>query len=413
MLLALGFAEPATAPVRRMDRAALFWLYENLGGENWTRNQGWAAEGAARDPCFMNARWVGVGCLDPCDTWRDGPECTAGRVTAIYLSDNNLIGGLGNWSGPAVLTNLSVLDLSFNRVSGTIPTQLGRVSNLQSLQLQNNLLTGNLPSQLGEINGAGALPVWSYGPTMMPITSRLEDVQLHDNNLTGAVPTELGVHTALAQLNLHRNNLTGYLPTQLGALGNLRTLYVQQNTLSGTLPTQVGNMGEALHFWDSSRNQLSGVLPPSLGSLRRLNRLSLAANRISGTLPANLTDMRNLRTLLLADNAFTGNLPLEIGKIVALEWLDVYNNQMSGDVPASIADLQHLEHLYLANDHLRPVRQGYCGQRQNPRLGKYSWRLVREEYHKMMSTYCADGELRDTAETFDALPPFNGSSPPA
>ena len=52
-------------------------------------------------------------------------------------------------------------------------------------------------------------------------------------------------------------------------------------------------------------------------------------------------------------------------------------------------------------------------QRQNPRLGKYSWRLVREEYHKMMSTYCADGELRDTAETFEALPPFNGSSPRA
>lgn len=65
---------------------------------------------------------------------------------------------------------------------------------------------------------------------------------------------------------------------------------------------------------------------------------------------------------------------------------------------------QHLDHLYLSDAHLRPVRQGYCGQRQNPRLGKYSWRLVREEYHRMMSTYCAEDELRDTAETFDALP---------
>ena len=34
---------------------------------------------------------------------------------------------------------------------------------------------------------------------------------------------------------------------------------------------------------------------------------------------------------------------------------------MTGDVPASIAELPHLEHLYLANEHLRPVRQGYCG----------------------------------------------------
>ena len=232
VILVLGLAEPATAPVRRKDRAALFWLYENLGGAHWTRNVGWAADG---EPCFMNARWVGVGCLDPCDTWRDGPECTAGRVTAVYLGDNNLTGGLGNWSGPAVLTNLSLLDLSFNRVSGTLPTQLGQVSNLQSLQLQSNLLSGNLPSQLGEINGAGALPVWSYGPTMQRITSRLENVQLHDNRLSGAVPTELGAHTALAQLYLHRNNLSGWLPSQLGHLGSLGTFYVQHNNLSGML----------------------------------------------------------------------------------------------------------------------------------------------------------------------------------
>ena len=69
---------------------------------------------------------------------------------------------------------------------------------------------------------------------------------------------------------------------------------------------------------------------------------------------------------------------------------------------------QHLDHLYLSDAHLRPVRQGYCGQRQNPRLGKYSWRLVREEYHRMMSTYCAEDELRDTADTFDALPRVPG-----
>ena len=47
----------------------------------------------------------------------------------------------------------------------------------------------------------------------------------------------------------------------------------------------------------------------------RLNRLHLAANRHSGTLPSQLTDMRNLRALLLQDNLFTGNLPQQIGKV--------------------------------------------------------------------------------------------------
>ena len=118
LLSVCGLAEAA---VRRKDREALFWLYENLGGAQWTRNVGWAAEG---NPCTMNARWVGVGCLDPCDTWRDGPDCTAGRVTAIYLSENRLSGGLGNWSSSGVLTNLSFFDLSFNNLSGTLPTHM-------------------------------------------------------------------------------------------------------------------------------------------------------------------------------------------------------------------------------------------------------------------------------------------------
>jgi hypothetical protein len=200
-LLLLGLCGLAEAAVRRKDREALFWLYENLGGAQWTRNVGWAAEG---NPCAMNARWVGVGCLDPCDTWRDGPDCTAGRVTAIYLSENRLSGGLGNWSSSGVLTNLSFFDLSFNNLSGTLPTQLGKISNLQSLQLQHNSLSGSLPSQLGEINGAGALPTWSYH--MQSITSRLEDVQLQNNSLSGALPSELGSHTALKQLNLQHDS---------------------------------------------------------------------------------------------------------------------------------------------------------------------------------------------------------------
>ena len=55
----------------------------------------------------------------------------------------------------------------------------------------------------------------------------------------------------------------------------------------------------------------------------RLNRLHLAANRHSGTLPSQLTDMRNLRALLLQDNLFTGNLPQQIGKVCGVrcgEW---------------------------------------------------------------------------------------------
>ena len=50
---------------------ALVSLFDLTGGRYWTRNDGWdPAEGS--DPCDMATRWHGVGCIDPCDYYRDG-----------------------------------------------------------------------------------------------------------------------------------------------------------------------------------------------------------------------------------------------------------------------------------------------------------------------------------------------------
>jgi hypothetical protein len=46
------------------------------------------------------------------------------------------------------------------------------------------------------------------------------------------------------------------------------------------------------------------------------------------------------------------------------------------------------------------VRQRYCKQRL-PDLGKYSWRVVREEYRLMTSLTCDD--MYDTDFTFSPL----------
>ena len=44
------------------------------------------------------------------------------------------------------------LSLSFNRISGTIPSQLGELTNLKSLSLRDNyLISGTLPTQLGKL----------------------------------------------------------------------------------------------------------------------------------------------------------------------------------------------------------------------------------------------------------------------
>ena len=59
-----------------------------------------------------------------------------------------------------------------------------------------------------------------------------------------------------------------------------------------------------------------------------------------------------------------------------------------------------MQQLYVDKQHLQPLRQRYCRQRL-PDLGKYSWRIIREEYQQMASAIC-DG-MYDTEFTFSTL----------
>ena len=142
------------ANCRGLDRTALIRLYEALDGANWVNNQNWnttsgtSAENKANDPCDPAKRWYGVGFIDPCEKYLDdiigsGPQtdfqiqtrglgqgCFAGRITALNLRRNNL---RGNFSIAELgdLENLTYVDLSWNSIGGSIPTEIGRWNNIQ------------------------------------------------------------------------------------------------------------------------------------------------------------------------------------------------------------------------------------------------------------------------------------------
>ena len=69
-------------------------------------------------------------------------------------------------------------------------------------------------------------------------------------------------------------------------------------------------------------------------------------------------------------------------------------------VPPSLQNLTSLQYLYLDNQHYKPLRQQYCGQRM-PNNGKYNYRIVREEYQQMTSVICE--EMHDTNFAFNSL----------
>ena len=195
------------------DQAALWALHQATGGGSWTANTNWGA--AAGDlPTSSNA-WSGV------TLGSSGAD--SGRVTALALSNNNLVGG----PLPGQLRELSrltSLDLSENDgITGAIPAELGDLSRLTNFFLNgNDGITGAIPPELGRL-------------------SAVRTLRLHNNpNLSGPIPPELGDMAALRQITLYNAGLTGTLPAELGQLSALQSMLLTNNPgLTGSIPTEL------------------------------------------------------------------------------------------------------------------------------------------------------------------------------
>jgi len=97
--------------------------------------------------------------------------------------------------GGIVLSYMSGLDLSCNRLTDKIPLELGNLSNLHALNLSHNDLWGSIPASLSKMK-------------------QIESLDLSYNSLTGHIPTELVVLTALEVFSVAHNRLSGEVPSK-------------------------------------------------------------------------------------------------------------------------------------------------------------------------------------------------------
>jgi len=87
----------------------------------------------------------------------------------------------------------TVLQLCYNQLTGSIPTQLGSLQKLSVIALQSNQLTGAIPASLGDLE----------------MLSRLD---LSFNHLFGSVPSKLADAPLLEVVDLRNNTLSGSVP---------------------------------------------------------------------------------------------------------------------------------------------------------------------------------------------------------
>ncbi|KAL3515791.1 hypothetical protein ACH5RR_022693 [Cinchona calisaya] len=331
------------------------------------------------------------------------------NLISLNVSKNNFTGSL-----PSNICNFSssikVLDFSVNDFNSSVPYGFGKCSRLKVLRAGFNRLTGSLPS---DIYRATTLQEFSFPSNELSGTleegivnlTNLKILVLYNNQLRGMIPRDIGRLSKLEQLLLLLNRLNGTLPSSLmnctrlltlnlrsnllgselssfdfSKFSHLRTVDVGSNLFNGSFPGTLTSC-RALTAIRLSSNQLTGEIPLEMQSLKSLSFLSISVNNLSNIARTMkiLSSCKNLRTLILSDNFFneslpydeslvgsdgfenlqvlalgvchfSGQIPIWLLKLGKLEYLDLSNNDLTGPIPSWIGNLSNLFYLSLAQN---------------------------------------------------------------
>nr|XP_048330902.1 probable inactive leucine-rich repeat receptor-like protein kinase At3g03770 isoform X1 [Ziziphus jujuba var. spinosa]XP_048330903.1 probable inactive leucine-rich repeat receptor-like protein kinase At3g03770 isoform X1 [Ziziphus jujuba var. spinosa] len=167
------------------------------------------------------------------------------------------------------LSNLKILSLRNNRLKGPFPSSIGRITTLTDLTMSNNEISGKLPD-LGSLKNLSVLDLSGnkLSSTLPQMPKGLVMIFLSNNSFSGEIPKQYGHLSGLQHLDLSSNTLRGIPPTSLFTLPNISYLNLASNMLSGSLPDHL-SCGSKLRLVSMSNNMLTGALPSCLRSEKR------------------------------------------------------------------------------------------------------------------------------------------------
>lgn len=327
-LIAFCLATFASGATRLPDDEveALRDMAKTIGKTNWN---------FSADPCGGQWGWTdpnpvkGSENAVSCDcSFSNGTIC---HVISIVLKTQDLGGSLPPDLGR--FPYLQEIDFSRNYLKGTIPAEWGAMP-LVNISIIGNRLTGPIPKEIGNI-------------------STLAIFTVEFNQLSGVLPQELGNLTRLEKMHLSSNYFTGQLPATFEKLTTMKDFRIGDNSFTGQIPDLIQKWTnlEKLVIQGSG---LSGPIPPGIALLEKMADLRISDLQGNGTeapFPP-LTNMKNLKTLILRSCNIIGPLPVFVGELPISKTLDLSFNKLIGEIPSSFSGLRKADSIYLTGNQL-------------------------------------------------------------
>ncbi|XP_073301285.1 uncharacterized protein [Primulina huaijiensis] len=187
-----------------------------------------------------------------------------GKLQRLELANNNLTGQIPH--DLSTSTSLLFIDLSRNYLQSSLTSLILSIPNLQTFMASGNDLVGEIPDQFQDCS-LSVLDLSSNHftgsiPAGIASCEKLVSLNLRNNQLTGPIPKPIASMPSLAVLDLSNNSLTGGIPENFGNSPALEMLNVSYNKLEGPVPAN--GMLRTINPDDLEGNSglCGGVLPP-------------------------------------------------------------------------------------------------------------------------------------------------------
>jgi len=333
--------------ISRAEKKIAIKLFESFQGHSWKQKFGWTGQTKSSVRPLVKTYEAEAGLFDGLNASKLAANSYI--LNGFELTNNGCEGRIP--SGMGGLNFLKNLDVNYNNLTGPIPSDLGDCERLEFINASGNLLSGELDGDfLSRFQTLRILDL-SFNklegtlPDAFSTLSKIQDLNLAGNSFTGVLPPSMSALTNLRQLKLYSNQLSGDLPTYLSRMDKMLELNLSQNRITGSFEPLTGCT--RLKKITLSHNQLSAPLTENLSALRCLELLYLDHNEIKGTIPPQICELSALKYINISNNQLEGRLPDDFGDLLGLKVCLLSKNYLCGPMPISVAKLRHLREFQL------------------------------------------------------------------